>query len=66
MPDTTTSLLSMHGIYKAFPGVQALENVDFDLQHGELHALVAGQNQHFPGPALREMPCIYHAWTEGL
>lgn len=43
MPDTTTSLLSMHGIYKAFPGVQALENVDFDLQHGEIHALV-GEN----------------------
>ncbi len=43
MPDTNTTLLSMQGIFKAFPGVQALENVDFDLRRGEIHALV-GEN----------------------
>ncbi|MCA9872333.1 MAG: sugar ABC transporter ATP-binding protein [Anaerolineales bacterium] len=43
MPDSNTSLLSMKGIYKAFPGVQALENVDFELQKGEIHAIV-GEN----------------------
>ena len=43
MPDTNTTLLSMQGICKAFPGVQALENVDFDLRSGEIHALV-GEN----------------------
>ncbi len=43
MPDTNKNLLSMQGIFKAFPGVQALENVDFDLQRGEIHALV-GEN----------------------
>ena len=37
------SLLSMRGIAKAFPGVQALEHVDFDLRAGEIHALV-GEN----------------------
>lgn len=42
MPDTN-ALLSMRGIGKAFPGVQALEGVDFDLAAGEIHAVV-GEN----------------------
>jgi simple sugar transport system ATP-binding protein len=33
----------MHGISKAFPGVQALEAVDFALEPGEIHAIV-GEN----------------------
>src|SRR5512147_2844186 len=33
----------MEGISKAFPGVQALENVDFTLRRGEIHCLV-GEN----------------------
>ncbi len=33
----------MQGISKAFPGVQALENVDFNLRRGEIHAIV-GEN----------------------
>lgn len=36
-------LLEMRGISKAFPGVQALENVDFDLRQGEVHVLF-GEN----------------------
>jgi ribose transport system ATP-binding protein len=36
-------LLEMRGIYKAFPGVQALQNVDFDLRPGEVHVLL-GEN----------------------
>jgi simple sugar transport system ATP-binding protein len=32
----------MQGICKAFPGVQALEDVDFNLQRGEIHALMGG------------------------
>ena len=39
----TDLLLSMRGIEKSFPGVQALEGVDFDLAPGEIHALV-GEN----------------------
>jgi ribose transport system ATP-binding protein len=36
-------LLAAHGVSKAFPGVRALDNVDFVLQPGEVHALV-GEN----------------------
>jgi galactofuranose transport system ATP-binding protein len=39
----TKPLLSMRGIAKAFPGVQALDGVDFDLDEGEIHAVV-GEN----------------------
>lgn len=38
-----TALLSMKGICKQFPGVLALDHVDFELQEGEVHCLV-GEN----------------------
>ena len=37
------NLLEMRGICKNFPGVKALENVDFSLKNGEIHALM-GEN----------------------
>ena len=36
-------LLRMEGISKSFPGVRALDSVDFDLERGDVHALV-GEN----------------------
>jgi galactofuranose transport system ATP-binding protein len=39
----TSDIVVMKGISKSFPGVLALENVDFTLRTGEIHALV-GEN----------------------
>ncbi|MFY9435950.1 MAG: ATP-binding cassette domain-containing protein, partial [Limnochordia bacterium] len=36
-------ILKMEGICKSFPGVRALDNVDFVLRRGEIHALM-GEN----------------------
>lgn len=43
MTEANDYILTMKGIYKAFPGVQALSNVDFYLKRGEIHAIV-GEN----------------------
>ena len=36
-------VLTMRGITMTFPGVKALDNVDFTLRRGEIHALM-GEN----------------------
>ncbi len=43
MTSTRPALVSLHGISKAFPGVQALDNVSFDVLPGETHVLM-GEN----------------------
>jgi monosaccharide-transporting ATPase len=43
MSEANDNILTMEGISKAFPGVQALESVDFTLKRGEIHCLV-GEN----------------------
>ena len=43
MAEPNDFVLTMTGISKTFPGVNALENVDFALKRGEIHALV-GEN----------------------
>ena len=41
--DDSKDIVKMSGITKSFPGVIALEDVDFSLRRGEIHALV-GEN----------------------
>lgn len=43
MAEPSKEIVIMKGIYKSFVGVQALEDVDFTLNCGEIHALV-GEN----------------------
>lgn len=43
MTEENDFLVTLKGISKSFPGVQALEDVDFNLKKGEIHALV-GEN----------------------
>jgi simple sugar transport system ATP-binding protein len=43
MAESNNYLVTMEAISKSFPGVQALEDVDFALKRGEIHALV-GEN----------------------
>jgi galactofuranose transport system ATP-binding protein len=43
MAESGNEIVAMKGIYKSFPGVNALEDVDFALRRGEIHALV-GEN----------------------
>jgi simple sugar transport system ATP-binding protein len=43
MAASDLEIISAKGISKSFPGVQALEEVDFSLRQGEIHAIV-GEN----------------------
>ena len=40
------TVLELHGITKIFPGVKALDQVEFNLKKGEIHALM-GENGIF-------------------
>ena len=41
--NTNDYLLEVHNVCKSFPGVLALDNVQFKLKHGTVHALM-GEN----------------------
>ncbi len=53
-------LLEMKGICKSFPGVKALQNVDFQLRSGEIHALL-GENGAGKSTLIKVLGGIYHA-----
>ncbi len=48
----------MHSISKSFPGVRALDNVDFDIRAGEIHALV-GENGAGKSTLMKILSGIY-------
>ena len=54
-----TALLELRGICKFFPGVRALDGVDFTLCKGEIHALM-GENGAGKSTLMKCMFGIYH------
>ena len=55
-------LLEMKGITKSFPGVKALQDVDYQLKAGEIHALL-GENGAGKSTLIKVLGGIYHPDT---
>jgi ribose transport system ATP-binding protein len=71
MTEKTRPILEMKNISKAFPGVQALDRVDFNLYPGEVHVLVgengAGKStlmKVLTGAYVSDTGCIFINGTE--
>lgn len=52
------AILTIKGLSKGFPGVQALSNVDFSLKRGEIHALM-GENGAGKSTVIKVLTGVY-------
>ena len=58
-------ILEMRGITKTFPGVKALDNVNFKVRRGEIHCLV-GENGAGKSTLMKVLSGVYpHGTYEG-
>ena len=58
VPTQNEPILVMKNIYKSFPGVNALINVDFQLRPGEIHA-VMGENGAGKSTLIKVLTAVY-------
>jgi monosaccharide-transporting ATPase len=65
MTNENDFILRMTGVSKTFPGVNALENVDFGLKRGEIHALV-GENGAGKSTLIKVLTGVEHPDTGSI